>query len=173
MRSAHEYAPFYCEENVLRLCPALGREAFAVLVTNASRRIEMLRQRAGGPGPGAVLWDYHAFAIERAEGWRVWDFDTSLGFPAPAADYLRDSFDPHAVDPPLFRVVPGSDYARAFRSDRSHMRRPDGTWTAPPPPWPPVTARGGTPLAELLDPASACLGEVLSLAGMRRRWSGR
>jgi protein N-terminal glutamine amidohydrolase len=172
MRAAHDYAPFYCEENVLRLCPSLGGEAFAVLVTNASRRIEMLRQRAGGPGTGGVLWDYHAFALSRAAEWLVWDFDTTLGFPVPAPEYLQRSFDPHAVEPPLFRVVPAPDYARLFRSDRSHMRRPDGTWAATPPPWPPADGSGGVPLADLLDPASRRLGEVITLDAMRARWSG-
>ena len=88
MRTAHEYAPFYCEENVLRLCPTLGASAFAVLVTNARRSVEMLRQRAGGPGHGAVLWDYHVFALARGEEWLVWDLDTTLGFPVPAARWF-------------------------------------------------------------------------------------
>lgn len=171
MRAAYDYAPFYCEENVLRLCPSLGDEALAVLVTNASRRIEMLRQRAGGAGRGAVLWDYHAFAITRREGWVVWDFDTRLGFPVAAGEYLRLSFDRDPDQAPLFRVVPGPDYAREFRSDRSHMRRADGSWTAIPPPWPPATGADGVPLANLLDPQSACLGEVLTLEAMLERWS--
>ena len=50
-RATHDYAPFYCEENVLRLLPGLGPEAFAVLVTNASRAIAMRHQRAGGGAP--------------------------------------------------------------------------------------------------------------------------
>jgi hypothetical protein len=171
MRTAYDYTPFYCEENVLRLLPGLAGESFAVLVTNASRRVEMLRQRAGGPGPGAVLWDYHAFALSRGEEWLAWDFDTTLGFPAPAAEYLRRSFDPHAGEPPRFRVVPAADYVRSFRSDRSHMRRPDGSWAALPPPWPPADGVGGVRLDRLLDPADACLGEVMTLEAMRARCS--
>jgi hypothetical protein len=170
MRSAHDYAPFFCEENVLRLCPTLGPEALAVLVTNAGRQVEMLCQRAGGPPTGAVLWDYHAFALERREGWVVWDLDTTLGFPVPVGEYLRRSFPPAPVQAPLFRVIAAADYAREFRSDRSHMRRSDGTWAAPPPPWPPSAGRGGQPLLALLDPGSACLGEILSLEEMRGRW---
>ena len=171
MRNAHDYAPFYCEENVLRLCPSLVGEAFAVLVTNASRRVEMLCQRAGGPGRGAVLWDYHAFAIGRDDGWLVWDFDTTLGFPVPAGEYLRRSFPRNPREPPVFRVMACADYAREFRSDRSHMRRPDGTWAAPPPSWPPASGRGGLPFPSLLDPRSTCLGELLTLDGMRARWA--
>lgn len=171
MKPAYEYAPFYCEENVLRLCPSLGREAFAVLVTNAGRRIEMLRQQAGGHGNATVRWDYHAFAMSRRERWMVWDFDTTLAWPTPASEYLLLSFVRRTQEAPLFRVVAAGDYARQFRSDRSHMRRPDGTWSATPPPWPPADGTGGVRLAELLDPASPCLGEVLTLRAMRERWS--
>ncbi len=171
MQAARDYAPFYCEENVLRLCPSLGPETFAVLVTNQARQVEMLCQRAGGPGPGAVLWDYHAFALERRDGWVVWDLDTTLGFPVSAGEYLRRSFAPRPEKAPRFRGIPAVDYGREFRSDRSHMRRPDGTWAAPPPPWPPSTGRGGLPLAALLDPGSACLGEVLTLEEMCARYA--
>jgi protein N-terminal glutamine amidohydrolase len=171
VRTLHDYAPFYCEENVLRLCPSLGPDALAVLVMNASRRVEMLRQRAGGPA-GTVLWDYHAFAITRHDRWLVWDFDTTLGLPVSASEYLGRSFARHPAEPPAFRVMSGADYVREFRSDRSHMRRADGTWAAPPPPWPPCAARGGLPLMALLDPRSACLGEVVTLAAMRARFGG-
>ena len=167
MPAAHDYAPFYCEENVLRLCPSLGAESVAILVTNASRCIAMLRQRAGGPGRGAVCWDYHAFAISRAGGWLAWDFDTTLGFPVPASDYLRESFEPDPEEPPRFRIVPASDYARDFRSDRSHMRRADGTWIAIPPPWPPANGEGGVRLEQLLDPSDTRTGRVLTLDAMR------
>jgi hypothetical protein len=170
VRTALDYAPFYCEENVLRLCPSLGPDALAVLVTNASRRIEMLRQRAGGPGAGAVPWDYHAFAMALRDGWLVWDFDTTLGFPVSASEYLRRSFAREPAEPPVFRVMLAADYVREFRSDRSHMRRPDGSWAAPPPPWPPSSARGGLPLMALLDPRSACLGELLTHDAMRARF---
>lgn len=170
MASAPDYAAFYCEENVLRLCPSLGPGSFAVLVTNAGRRVEMLRQRAGGAGQGAVSWDYHAFALTRGDGWVVWDFDTTLGWPVPASDYLRLSFEPRALEAPRFRVMTGEEYAREFRSDRSHMRRPDGTWSARPPSWPAAADSGGVRLAQMLDPASICLGEVLTLGQMQERW---
>jgi protein N-terminal glutamine amidohydrolase len=166
----HDYAPFYCEENVLRLCPSLGPDALAVLVTNASRRIEMLRQRAGGPGAGGVLWDYHAFAMTPRHRWLVWDFDTTLGFPVSASEYLQRSFAREPAEPPTFRVMAAADYVREFRSDRSHMRRADGTWAALPPPWPPSSARGGVALMALLDPHSACLGERLTLDAIRARF---
>lgn len=42
-----------------------------------------------------------------------------------------------------YRVVPAADYLEHFASDRSHMRRPDGSWSAPPPPEPCIVARDG------------------------------
>ncbi|KAJ3319137.1 hypothetical protein HDU93_003801, partial [Gonapodya sp. JEL0774] len=33
----------------------------------------------------------------------------------------------------LYRIVPGLDYLKCFASDRSHMRREDGSWQAEPP----------------------------------------
>jgi hypothetical protein len=169
--SGVRYAPFYCEENVLWLCPSLGEPAFAVLVTNARRRVEMRRQRAGEPTGGNVVWDYHAFGLSRRERWMVWDRDSSLAWPTLAGEYLRLSFVPQPQEQPLFRVVAADEYLRQFRSDRSHMLRPDGTWIQPPPPWPAPDQGGGVQLAELLDPGSASLGEVLTLNEMLRRYS--
>lgn len=39
-----------------------------------------------------------------------------------------------------FRVVPAAELLACFASDRSHMLRPDGSWSAPPPPYPPIVA---------------------------------
>ena len=36
------------------------------------------------------------------------------------------------------RLVPFPLLQQRFASDRSHMRRPDGGWNAPPPSWPPI-----------------------------------
>lgn len=40
----------------------------------------------------------------------------------------------------LYRVVPVPQLLQHFASDRSHMRRPDGEWSAPPPPYPCIIA---------------------------------
>jgi hypothetical protein len=53
-----------------------------------------------------------------------------------------------------FRVVAADVFLRVFSSDRSHMRAPaDGSWLAPPPPYPPIRAPGQPPtnLASFLD----------------------
>jgi hypothetical protein len=42
------------------------------------------------------------------------------------------------------RVVPAASLLRHFASDRSHMRRPDGSWSAPPPQYPCISAQDGS-----------------------------
>lgn len=42
----------------------------------------------------------------------------------------------------FFRVIPAEQYLAEFSSDRRHMRRPDGTWIKPPPPYPPIQSSG-------------------------------
>lgn len=41
-----------------------------------------------------------------------------------------------------FRVIPAEQYLASFSSDRRHMRRPDGTWIKPPPPYPSIQPGG-------------------------------
>ena len=68
-------------------------------------------------------------------------------FPVPSDRYLRDSFpgDVQHAFAPSFRVLKGSDYVAGLVSDRSHMRRPDGSWIAPPPRWPAPGDGSGKP----------------------------
>lgn len=44
----------------------------------------------------------------------------------------------------MYRLVPAASLLQHFASDRSHMRRPDGAWSAQPPPYPCITAADGT-----------------------------
>src|SRR5205085_7480085 len=97
-------------------------------------------------GPGApIFWDYHVFLLAEAP-WEVWDPDTTLGFPVPAAEYFERSFRPDLARPaelaPQLRVVEAEELARVFASDRGHMRGPDGRFSRPPPSWPPIGPHG-------------------------------
>lgn len=38
----------------------------------------------------------------------------------------------------FFRVVPAKQFLQSFASDRRHMKRPDGSWIKPPPPYPAI-----------------------------------
>jgi len=177
--SGFEYAAFYCEENVWRLLAReelAGWETQAVAVFGRGPRVAVYRQKRGRPGDGLVLWDYHFFALARSGAERfVLDFDTSLPFMMGAREYLETAFpqgkgsassDPRYA--PLFRVMPGREYLRRLFSDRSHMRRPDGSWLAPPPPWEPPSgaADESWPLASIRSPSGAGPGLLLGREGL-------
>lgn len=151
-RAGLDYQAFYCEENVWRLLsrPEFAEMAsWAVIVSNASRDIVLLRQITGRPVDGLVHWDYHVFAVlaEPMAGRVALDLDSELPFPCPLGRYLEDTF-PEGVQrafAPRFRVMKGSDYLLGLSSDRSHMRKADGSWLAPPPPWPAPGSLEGRP----------------------------
>jgi len=136
------YQARYCEENVWRLLahPELEAcRAWAVIVSSESHRYFALHQIAGRTGDGLVCWDYHVFAVaEETDGTRfALDLDSDLPFPCPLKRYLVETFWPlrHQQPRPLFRLMTAADYLAGLASDRSHMRKPDGSYAAPPPPW--------------------------------------
>jgi hypothetical protein len=142
-RDELDYQPYYCEENVWRLLssPSLAAwEAWAVLVSNRKKDAVLLRQRAGRPVDGLVHWDYHVFAValDPAEGAVALDLDSQLPFPCAFGRYLDDTFpaDSPSRSTARFRAIPAAEYVGDLSSDRSHMRREDGGWIWPPPPWP-------------------------------------
>jgi hypothetical protein len=174
-----EYAPYYCEENVWRLLAReelAGWETQAVGVFGRGRTVAVYSQKRGRPGDGLVFWDYHVFALARSGAERfVLDFDTSLPFATGARAYLEESFpqrpDSSCLDPrhaPLFRVMPGDEYVRRLSSERSHMRRLDGSWLAPPPPWDPPAgaAEGSWTLAAIRSPGEAGPGLLVDREGL-------
>ncbi len=174
-RSALDYQPYYCEENVWRLLarPELvGSAAWAVIVSNASREVICLRQRSGRPVDGLVRWDYHVFAVatDPVQGRLALDMDSDLPFPCPLARYLGATFPPDVqrAFAPRFRLLKGGDYVADFVSDRSHMRRPDGSWIAPPPPWPAPGTGSGKPslLIEWTDVGRRSPGALYDSARM-------
>ncbi len=165
------YQAFYCEENVYHLCQDprfTGRSPAAVFVTGSGGECVMWHQRAARR-PGAPLsWDYHVFLVVR-DPWEIWDLDTVLGHPVPAETYLRRSFRPEVELPeeldPVFRIVGKTELLETFSSDRSHMRRPDGRFQKPPPPWPTIGAPGAPScLGRYLDMNDEVAGEVMNLA---------
>ena len=147
-----QYCPFYCEENIFRLCERRDAEGLAcdddavVFATGAP----VWRQTRGDP----VFWDYHVFLVSSD---RCFDLDTELGFPCDLREYLLASFRPSEFDnAQVFRVVAADDFLRHFSSDRSHMLDPlTGGYLAPPPSWPCVCGdeKGNSPsnLLEFVD----------------------
>jgi hypothetical protein len=87
-------------------------------------------------------------ATRAGAAWLIWDLDGRLGAPVAARAWLDTTFPVPALVParfqPRFAWIAADEYVRAFGSDRSHMRRPDGGWEREPPPWPPIDGPGRT-----------------------------
>jgi len=172
-RGSFDYQARYCEENVWRLLARseIGKRcAWAVIVASSSDFFVALRQQVGRPGDGLVCWDYHVFAVvDDPDGVRLaLDLDSSLPFPCPLERYLAESFPPmrHPHRQPIFRVVPAADYLAGLASDRSHMRKSDGTYSSPPPPWPPLGGGKSNTLMAWIDVTTKSRGVLFDLAGM-------
>ncbi|KAF7295055.1 Nt-Gln-amidase domain-containing protein [Mycena indigotica] len=158
------YTPFYCEENVWRLCDALSRQsspldASAVFISNEYKTVALFEQKQRLP---VVVWDYHVVLLLRDQDKREWiyDFDTCIPCPCPLKEYLRRTFSPNI--PPdykrevipfhstqsaplnfrsLLRLVPAKVFLDYFASDRSHMLDESGSYQAPPPKEEPIRGR--------------------------------
>jgi len=174
------YQPFYCEENVYHLChdPRLAdRDPAALFIRGGPDGCLMWHQRSAPRRGEPILWDYHVVLLARGP-WEIWDLDTTLACPIAAASYLLRSFRPRLAIPaayaPRLRLIGASELAATFASDRSHMRRADGQWSEPPPPWPPI-GRAGLPdtLARYLDMDDPIAGERLDLATLLARVQAR
>ena len=70
----------------------------------------------------------------------VFDLDSDLPFPTYFHKYVTETFRTDAILNPeyhrFFRVVPAPLFLQNFASDRRHMKKPDGSWMKPPPPYP-------------------------------------
>ena len=145
-----------------------------VFISNAARATAMWSQRAAGARGSVIVWDYHVIVLAHDPP-EIWDLDTFLPFPSPAAIYLARSFHPGvpALYAPLFRVVDHRELTATFASDRSHMVRPDGRYRRPPPPWPLIGAPDREPnLMRFVDVTTPYRGEVIDLATLRARVAG-
>lgn len=174
-----QYHPYYCEENAYHMCahPALaGREPAALFIRGSDGPCAMWHQRVAEAPGEPVYWDYHVVVLTRGP-WQIWDPDSTLGCPQPAAEYLKASFRPELKLPPelrpRFRLVDAAELQRTFASDRAHMRGPDGTFTEPPPAWPPIGAPNTSTLARYLALGDPIAGEELGLLALFRRVTDR
>ena len=88
-----------------------------------------------------MIWDYHVILIYKPdERCLVFDLDSDLPFPTYFHKYVTETFRTDAILNPeyhrFFRVIPASLFLQTFASDRRHMKKPDGSWMKPPPPYP-------------------------------------
>lgn len=185
-RPAPAYCPYYCEENVWQLCahPSVAaHERRVLLISNPGRRVAMWGQAVAKDPTLPIAWDYHVILLARAPeadaAWQAWDLDSATPQLLPARAWLEASFHSVGLLPPQFeprfRLVSCADYRRHLRSDRRHMRGPDGAPKAPPPDWPEIRGEPvpgfpdeGSNLERFLDTEDPeFLGELVSLAELR------
>ncbi|KAJ0262486.1 Protein N-terminal glutamine amidohydrolase [Hirschfeldia incana] len=148
-------------ENVYLLCKTLcengvadetGSDLFVVFISNEKKQVPLWHQKASSRADGIVLWDYHVICVQRKKESDsaeplVWDLDSTLPFPSPLASYVSDTIQPSFQLFPeyqrFFRVVHAPLFFKHFASDRRHMKEPDGSWIAQPPPHQPIVAEDG------------------------------
>lgn len=178
------YWAYYCEENIWHLCvdARVGADERNVLIIcNRARKVAMWGQRIARQPAFPIAWDYHVVLFARARGqpWQVWDLDARGPCPQLAVDWLERSFQGIGVLPkefePHFRLVDADGYRRHLRSDRRHMRLPDGSSMQPPPNWPVIMGEplgepdDGSNLSRFLDmDDSDFIGELFDLPRLHR-----
>ncbi|MBK8257945.1 MAG: hypothetical protein IPK82_35430 [Polyangiaceae bacterium] len=162
------HQPFYCEENIYHFCDhpfVKDRDRFVLVIGGNQGGFFMWRQRAGMGRRGPIFWDYHVILLTR-DPWMVWDLDTTLPLPSAALNYLAASFYYNLDEQwlPIFRMLTATEYKNKLVTDRSHMRKPDGRFERPEPPWPLLTPpEMGTNLARFVNMKDPFLGQILSL----------
>jgi hypothetical protein len=165
------YRSCYCEENIWHLAREewfREREAMVVIVSGEGRYRRLWFQNSAGSPEAPVYWDYHVILLSFEEGWWVWDLDTSLGLPVPAATYFPETFLPQNIDVAdadvILRLIGADEYVRKFSSDRAHMRLPSGEWIAPPPEWPMISQGKDSNLLDWININHDAPGKLLTLA---------
>jgi protein N-terminal glutamine amidohydrolase len=122
-----------------------------------------------------VLWDYHVILLDTDN---IYDFDSTLPFPCPAVEYVRQSFHPELLlredfrrypAPPrakvnvsLCRLIPGEEYIEKFASSRRHMLRENGEWVAEPPTWAVINKGKEDTLEKYIDMADKEFGIIVT-----------
>ncbi|CAG4978202.1 unnamed protein product [Parnassius apollo] len=145
------YVSCYCEENVWKLCqdvslriPGELDRCFVVFISNPCRTVPLWKQRAGREEDRLVIWDYHVIFLYSwdCKTCLVYDLDSELPFPTFFHKYVTETFRTDQVLKSdfhrFFRVVSAKQFLQHFASDRRHMKRPDGSWIKPPPPYPAI-----------------------------------
>lgn len=171
------YTSCYCEENVWKLCEFVRTErtthleqVFAVFISNKNRTVPLWKQKSGR-GDHPVIWDYHVILlhISPQSDTMVYDLDSVLSFPCSLQLYgtkaLRSDYGIKPAFHRKFRVIPADVFLQNFASDRSHMRKADGSWQMPPPSYPPIhTAESQMNLDDFISMESSVgWGSVYSL----------
>ncbi|XP_061905275.1 protein N-terminal glutamine amidohydrolase isoform X7 [Entelurus aequoreus] len=149
-RDKCEYTSCYCEENVWKVCEFIRKEKsfpleefFVIFISNDNKMVPLWEQKSA-QGQQPVIWDYHVVLLHdcaRSESF-LYDLDSVLPFPCNLKMYAKHALrSDHSLSPEYhrkLRVVPADCFLLNFASDRSHMKKEDGSWKMPPPPYPPI-----------------------------------
>lgn len=169
------YHPYYCEENIWHLChhPKVETIATSVIyISNAAGRCPFWCQKISPDPMSPVVWDYHVILLGHDKTGLIWDLDSTLRTPTKALHYFEKTWPaPHRYPTsiePKFRLIPVERYKAHFTSDRTHMVNTNGTYVAPPPPWPLI----GTPdsedsLEKLTDMEDESIGTIVTLSHIK------
>jgi hypothetical protein len=166
-RASYRYHPHYCEENIWHLCqrPEFADSQVLVVAANGAF-FPILCQREAVAPHVPLLWDYHVILLWRASDHQsyILDFDTTLPFCTPVAQYFQQAFlDEYRLKPafvPWFRVMLAPAYVVSLQSDRRHMKTATG-WLSPPPAWPPLSTTTSN-LHKFTDMTDREYGQILS-----------
>jgi protein N-terminal glutamine amidohydrolase len=120
------------------LTPSSSNQYFVIFVSSESQCVPMFHQLAQQSSTYPCFWDYHVLALEITKDGEpfILDIDSNLPYPCHLTNYLEHVFPKQNLPQsyrPLFRIVPADSFLFHFSSDRRHMRRDDGTFSAPPP----------------------------------------
>lgn len=178
------HTPFYCEENIWKLCDRIQEDhsteldyCHVAFISNPKRMVPLWRQKSGKTEEKLALWDYHVILLYNPDDrCVVYDMDSDLPFPTHFHKYVTETFRTENILQPeyhrFFRVLPVSKFMSLFSSDRSHMRREDGTWAKPPPTYAPICRNGVNNLQKFLDMTAPGneFGELFNLMELVRRF---
>ena len=172
------HTPYYCEENIWHLAQQaefVEMKMFVVIVSNEARCCPFFYQQVSDSPEKAIWWDYHVILLCKSQFWSVWDLDSTIPSPVTFTEYYNKTFNfdtnIKASLFPLFRIVLAEKYISHFSSDRSHMRRTDGSWIAPPPEWPIIMNEDKNTFLDLTDMKNDTIGEILNFDSMYNRFS--
>ena len=173
-RETYLYHPHYCEENIWHLCQRIEfADSDVLVIASTGEFFPILCQREAEAPHLPLLWDYHVMLLWHAANAQhyILDFDTTLPFCTPIAQYFQQSFlDENYLKAsfvPWFRVMSAQAYATTLQSDRRHMRTAKG-WLSPPPAWPPISVTTSN-LRKFTDMSDLEYGQILSAAALLQR----
>ena len=166
------YTSCYCEENVWKLCDYIRNshssdllsDYFVVFISNPLEQIPLWKQKAGRlEDDHFVVWDYHVILVDKI-GQLVFDLDTTLSFPCSLNEYLEHCIGSDSLITKeyrrCFRIIPAKGFLERFASDRSRMKKPDGTWIKPPPSYDSIkTKESDNNLEQFINMTSSAVSE--------------